>query len=196
MKISSIVKKVVFGIVLLVSVGGLVFVYKRVVDFDKEFQRIKYADEKVIESLVRIRHAEKAYLNVRHEYCDNWDSLVDFLANDNFVITSRVEHVHSINGKDSFEVVIDTLDIVPVYDSLRDRLNLDKDNLLEIANLPDEEGQFELWANSRGGQNFVEVKDPKPVNPRRKPDAPEELRPLPALKFGSKSSPSTKGNWE
>lgn len=196
MKRSNLPKIIGFGVVLAISIIGLSYVYSRLNSFDDEFQRIKHADDKVIESLTRIRYAEKAYLSVNGRYTDDFDTLADFLANGHFFLTSKTEIIHTIRpGVDSIETLIDTLDMIPVYDSLRNNLNLRKSELPRIGDLPDEDGQFEIYANARGGQYFIEVVDPLPVNPRRKENAPEEIA-LKPLKFGSKASPSTKGNWE
>jgi hypothetical protein len=175
---------------------GLTFADHRVKSFDDKFQRLNYADERIIESLVRIRLAEKAFFSVNDRYTEDFDSLAFFLSSGHFYITSKVEIIHSIRpGVDSVETLIDTLDQVSVYDSLKNKLNLKKASLSTIGNLPDEEGLFDIYVNSRNGQHFIEVSDPKPINPRRKSNALEETA-LNPLKFGSKASPTTKGNWE
>ena len=81
----------------------------------------------VIERLKDIRDAELAHKQVTGKFTDNFDNLVRFVDTAEFVITQRrdtsivdVELTKRYGGVETFKdsIIIDTLDFVPVKDSL------------------------------------------------------------------------------
>ncbi len=81
----------------------------------------------VIESLIDIRDAQLAHRTVTGKFADNWDGLVRFIDTAEFTITQRrdtsvldEEATKRFGGVETFKdiVIIDTLDFVPVKDSL------------------------------------------------------------------------------
>jgi hypothetical protein len=80
-----------------------------------EETRIKQSEVLIIEKLMLIRDAEKAYQKVFGNYTSNWDTLINFIENGQFPITIRTETIIELAyGVDSSVVVIDTLEIIPV----------------------------------------------------------------------------------
>ena len=190
-------KSFVFAAIGLVSILVGAFIFHRIKSYDNEFKKVQNADELVITQLKKIRVAQKAYFDVHNRYASTWDSLVYFIENDKFAVVENKEKIEMINGEEKISTVADTLELISVYDSLQSKLKLPKDKLHTIADLPQEEGQFKLYVSSRNGENYIEVTDPKPVNPRRKPNADKHFEiVMKPLRFGSKSAITTKGNWE
>ena len=80
----------------------------------------------VIKNLKDIRDSQLAHRNVKGIFQNNWDSLVKFVEVDSFTITQRRdstvldEELTRLYGVDTTKdiVIIDTLDFVPVIDSL------------------------------------------------------------------------------
>ena len=82
---------------------------------------------KVIESLIDIRDAQLAHRQVTGKFAGNFDGLVKFIDTAKFTITQRrdssvldVEMTKRFGGVETYKdiVIIDTLDFVPVKDSL------------------------------------------------------------------------------
>jgi hypothetical protein len=76
---------------------------------------IKQSEILIIEKLMLIRDAEKAYQKVYGSYTSNWDTLINFIENGQFPITKRTETIIELAyGVDSSVIVIDTIEIIPV----------------------------------------------------------------------------------
>ena len=115
-------------IVLWVIIGFLAYntfmsVYMPI-QFNQEKDK-RYA--KVIESLIDIRDAQLAHRQVTGKFAGNFDGLVKFIDTAKFTITQRrdssvldVEMTKRFGGVETYKdiVIIDTLDFVPVKDSL------------------------------------------------------------------------------
>ncbi len=117
-----------------------------------------------------------------------------FINDGEIPIIQRKEHIDKDQfNQDSIWTEIDTLEVVPAYDSLRGALGYSKDDMYMLAIVPSnpDSVQFELRTNMRRGEFFIQVKDPDPINPQR-----QEGGKLKPLRFGSLATSSTKGNWE
>ncbi|MDR9456049.1 MAG: hypothetical protein RI572_01455 [Salegentibacter sp.] len=122
------------------------------IQFDKVKQK-RYA--KVIENLKDIREAELAYMEVTGQFQGDFDKLVQFLDTAEFAITQRRDTVildeeyKKTYGVDEYieKVIIDTLDFVPVKDSL---FKGDRERYTEMINVPIEgvDAKFELEAGT------------------------------------------------
>ncbi len=76
--------------------------------------RITKSEAVVIEKLKLIREAEKAFQEVNSRYTNNWDTLINFINNGKYYITTRSETVIELAyGADSIVVNIDTIDVIP-----------------------------------------------------------------------------------
>ena len=185
-------RAMLFSLLLISSLGLAGFVTYRLKTFNDHFERIKTADEKVIAQLNKIRIAQKTYLEVHGTYAPTWDTLIVFINQGQLPIIQTTEAIITLpNGQDSLSIVIDTLAIVPTYDSLRSELGYTKAQMFQLSSVPLSEETFDLYTGSRQGQQFIEVKDPNPINPKRQTNG--ALKPL---RFGSKAAATTKGNWE
>lgn len=166
---------------------------------NKHYMREKVADTdvKVVKKLKKIREAQKAYFAVNREYADNWGDLIEFIREGEFPIIVATERLFEDRyGEDSAVVRVDTLDLVPVFDSLQTALGYNsKDEVSALPRVPMGDTIFTLYANVFEDDNStfhsVEVADPKPFNPRR-----QEGGDMDPLKFGSKGHATLKGNWE
>lgn len=185
-------RAMLFSLLLISSFGLAGFITYRLKTFNDQFERIKTADQKVIEKLTKIRLAQKTYFDVKGTYAPTWDTLVLFINQGEIPIIQTTETIITLpNGQDSLSVVVDTLAIVPAYDSLRSELGYTKAQMFQLPVVPLSEQNFELYTANRKGEQFIEVKDPNPMNPKRQKGG--SLKPL---KFGSKAAATTKGNWE
>ncbi|MBK42497.1 MAG: hypothetical protein CMC83_01300 [Flavobacteriaceae bacterium] len=96
------------------------------------FSEVQFNNEKIkrykiaIENLKDIRDSQLAHRTIKGDFQANWDSLVKFIENERFTITQRRdstvldEELTRLYGVDTTKdiVIIDTLDFVPVIDSL------------------------------------------------------------------------------
>lgn len=193
-KIVSVVMLVVW-----VSLAGfLVYSIKSSID---EAARIENAEARIIEQLKMIREAEMAYMSVNGQYTSDWDKLLAFIDSGSFYLTERSETIiPQPYGKDSIYVEIDTLGTKAVIDSLFGGNKWPNFNLVTLPNVPGVQPpvQFDIWADKilKAGLlvNAIEVKNPRPIDPSRDEDSEYNTRK--PLRFGSRTSVTTAGNWE
>ena len=163
-----------------------------------EEARINSAESKVIERLKLIREAQIAFQSVNGEYASEWDTLYNFIENGEiFLIQRREETVLLDYGAEETTLYLDTLGSISVVDSLFS--SYPNFNASELINVPGyDDVKFEIWASKieKGGVqvDVVEVRNPKPFDPDRK-EANEANINKP-LRFGSRTSITTAGNWE
>ena len=183
---------------LLLAAGLAFFLVSRIKYSIDEEARINAAEDKVIEKLKMIRDAQIAFQSVNGKYANEWDSLLNFVENGNiFLIQRREETVLLDYGAEETTLYLDTLGSVTVIDSLFSSIpNFVASNLIYVPGYDDV--KFEIWASKieKGGVevDVVEVRNPKPFDPNRK-EANEANINKP-LRFGSRTSITTAGNWE
>ena len=183
----------------LLFAAGLAFYLVNSIKYSiDEEARINAAEDKVIEKLKMIRDAQIAFQSVNGKYANEWDSLLNFVENGNiFLIQRREETVLLDYGAEETTLYLDTLGSVTVIDSLFSSIpNFVASNLIYVPGYDDV--KFEIWASKieKGGVevDVVEVRNPKPFDPNRK-EANEANINKP-LRFGSRTSITTAGNWE
>ena len=183
---------------LLLAAGLAFFLVNSIKYSIDEEARIKAAEDKIIEKLKMIRDAQIAFQSVNGKYANEWDSLLNFVENGNiFLIQRREETILLDYGAEETTLYLDTLGSVTVIDSLFSSLpNFKASNLIFVPGY--ENVKFEIWASKieKGGVevDVVEVRNPKPFDPNRK-EANEANINKP-LRFGSRTSITTAGNWE
>lgn len=189
---------IVFGVI---AIGLAYYLYYSINSSIEEVERIERLESRIIEQLKMIREAEIAYESVNGRYTSDWDRLISFVDTGKFHITSRKETVIPLEyGADSTYVEIDTLGTVGVKDSIFKKSKWPRFNLATLPYVPGAEPptKFNIWADKieKSGLmvNAIEVWNPKPVNPERDPDS--EYNSKKPLRFGSKTSVTTAGNWE
>ena len=182
------------------SLGLAYYLYYSIRSEVEDGQEIARIEGLIIDKLKVIRSAEKAYLSVYGTYADNWDSLANFILNGSLYLTQRSEKVYVLDyGADSVQVVIDTLGVVSVRDSLFSANRFASYDFNALGYAPHVENkEFLLYTGEvkRGGilVDVIEVVDPVPINPNRSSD--NTLRGFKPLHFGSRNSVSLAGNWE
>lgn len=171
-------------------------IYKSIDDAD----RIATMERQVIDKLIMIREAQIAYQAVNGQYTSDWDKLKSFVDSGQFFLTSKIEHIITLDyGADSVYVEIDTLGTVAIKDSL---FSADKYPNFDLASMSIVPGttdkEFAMWADKIEKSNVrvdvVEVWNTAPIDPKRKED--NEARTKKPLRFGSRTSITTAGNWE
>lgn len=189
---------IVFGVV---ALGLAFYLYYSIDSSIEEGKRIARLEARIIEQLKMIRDAEIAYEAVYGQYTSDWNKLLAFVDTGSFYITSRKETVYTLAyGADSTSVEIDTLGMVAVMDSLFTPAKWPKFNLATLPYVPGVEPptKFNIWADKieKSGVkvNAIEVVNPKPINPAR--DEESEYNSKKPLRFGSRTSITTAGNWE
>ena len=195
---TSRILTVVFG---LISVGLAWYLYDRIAASIDEADRIERMEAAIIDKLKMIREAEIAFKSVNGKYTSDWDSLMAFIDSGNFYIVERTERVITLEyGADSTWVEIDTLGTKLVMDSLFNAAKYPNFNLASLPFVPgiDPPVKFVAWADkiTKAGVlvDVIEVYNPQPVNPAR--DEESEYTTRKPLRFGSRSSVTTAGNWE
>ena len=193
--------KIISLVMLVVWVCLAVFLVYSIKSSIDEKKRIASAEALIIEQLKMIRDAETAYMQVNGQYTSDWDKLIAFIDTGDFYLTERSETIITLPyGKDSIVVDIDTLGTRPVMDSLFSAKKWPRFNLDNFSYVPgsDPQVQFVIWADkiTKAGLlvNAIEVKNPSPVDPSR--DEESEYNTRKPLRFGSRISVTTAGNWE
>ncbi|MEP0986877.1 hypothetical protein [Ekhidna sp.] len=193
--------KIVSVVMLVVWVSLAVFLVYSIKSSINEAERIENAEARIIEQLKMIREAEIAYMTVNGQYTSDWDKLLAFIDTGKFYLTEKTETIiPQPYGKDSIIVDIDTLGTVPVMDSLFRAGKWPNFNLETLPYVPGVQPpvKFDVWADriSKAGLlvNAIEVKNPRPVDPSR--DEESEYNTRKPLRFGSRTSVTTAGNWE
>tara|TARA_Y100000816_G_scaffold268691_1_gene231089 strand:- start:2071 stop:2655 length:585 start_codon:yes stop_codon:yes gene_type:complete len=186
-----------YGTLLLAA--GLAFYLVNSIKFSiDEEARINEAEAKVIEKLKMIRSAQIAFQSVNGQFASEWDTLLNFIDSGNiFLIQRREETVLLDYGAEETTLYLDTLGSVTVIDSLFSSIpNFVANNLINVPGY--ENVQFEIWASKieKGGVevDVVEVRNPKPFDLNRKESNEANINK--PLRFGSRTSITTAGNWE
>lgn len=186
-------KNIFFASLGIIAAGLFVFLVQDIYQENARIQRIKGVDAKVIKRLEKIRIAQESFLSVNKKYCNSWDTLTNFIANDHFFIVQKKESIVTANGVDEVKIELDTLSQVLVFDSLKNELGLG--NITEIAaiwKVPVSDTTFTIRADKLGnGQHICEIRDPYPLNPKRQKDG--SMKPL---QIGSLEISTLQGNWE
>ena len=193
--------KIISVVMLVVWVCLAVFLVYSIKSSIDEKERIASAEARIIEQLKMIRDAETAYMQVYGQYTSDWDKLLAFIDTGSFYLTEKSETIISLPyNQDSIVVNIDTLGTRPVMDSLFSASKWPKFNLQTLPFVPGSEPatKFVIWADkiTKAGLlvNAIEVKNPVPVDPNRDEDSEYNTRK--PLRFGSRISVTTAGNWE
>ncbi len=191
------IKLYTYGTLLLAA--GLAFYLVNSIKYSiDEEARINKAESKVIERLKLIREAQIAFQSVNGKYASEWDTLYNFIENGEiFLIQRREETVLLDYGAEETTLYLDTLGSISVIDSLFSSIpNFIASDLINVPGYSDT--QFEIWASKieKGGVqvDVVEVRNPKPFDPDRNEDNEANINK--PLRFGSRTSITTAGNWE
>ena len=182
---------------LVIAVGIAYYLYDRIKFSIEEDERIAQIERQVIEKLQFIRDAEIIYKDANGQYTSDWNKLKSFIDTGTVYITQRREITQLLEyGAEETTIEIDTLDSVPVKDSLFSNPRYQKFDLNELSAVPVTNAKFELFADKIDRNNVqvsvFEVKDSSPVNPARRG---EESITGP-LRVGSRTEVTTSGNWE
>lgn len=193
--------KIVSVAMLVVWVGLAFYLIYSIRSSINEKKRIASAEARIIEQLKMIRDAEIAYMQVNGQYTSDWDKLISFIDTGDFYLVEKSETIITLPyGKDSVVVNYDTLGTKPVRDSLFTSKKWPNFDLGTFAFVPGTTPpvKFDIWADkiTKAGLlvNAIEVKNPKPVDPSR--DEESEYNTRKPLRFGSRTSVTTAGNWE
>ena len=151
-----------------------------------EEARITKAENKVIDKLKMIRDAQIAYQSVNGMYSSDWDTLLNFVGNGEIYIIQRREETKLLDyGAEETTLYLDTLGSVSVMDSIFSGYsNFSAENLMYVPG----------YENGGVLVNVVEVRNPKPFDPDRKETNEANINK--PLRFGSRTSITTAGNWE
>ena len=209
--------KPVFLIVLWVLIGYLAYINVKSIYEPLQFNKIKtkrYA--MIIENLKDLRYSQLAHRQVTGKFQKNFENLVKFIDTAEFTITQRRDssiiddELTRRYGVDTYKdiVIIDTLDFVPVKDSLFKG----SDRYKTMINLPEGAGEpgskFTMDAGFVERNNkqvpVFEVKVDKAIIlfDRNKDLVAQEKEVVsvdgvngPSLKVGSMDEVNTNGNW-
>jgi hypothetical protein len=188
----------ILSIVFLVGALGLGYMlFRSVDDVMQEEKRIASIEARIIEKLQMLRDAQTAYIATKGEYAGSWNELKTFIEEGKIWLVQRKETTKLLEyGKEEIVVQLDTLGSVYVMDSLFNERRYPNFNIDNVQIVPGSGGkEFEFFAdkverNQRQIPVF-EVRDPDPINPKRRANNKEK-----ALRVGSRTDSSTSGNWE
>ena len=193
--------KIISLSVLVIWIALAIYLFYSIRSTIGEKDRIAAIEALIIDRLKVIRDIELAYLAANGKYTGDWDELKTFIDSGNFYITEKSETIITLPyGKDSIVVDIDTLEVIAIRDSLFNDnkwKNFDLNNLIYVPTVKPKT-KFHLWTDriSKAGVlvNVIEVRNPKPINPKR--DEKSDYNSKKPLRFGSRTSVTTSGNWE
>ncbi len=95
------------------SIGLAFYLGSNIKETIDERELISEREQAVINKLMFIREAEIVYQEVKGNYTDNWDSLINFIQNGSFPIVEKKETIITLSyGADSVIVTYDTLEII------------------------------------------------------------------------------------
>ena len=163
-----------------------------------EEERISTMEAKIIEKLKLIRNAQIAFESVKGQYTSDWDQLINFIDSGNiYLIQRREETILLEYGAEETTLYLDTIGSISVIDSLFSNIpNFSSKSLSAVPGI--ENASFKMWSGKieKGGVlvNVVEVRNPKPVDLNRKESNEANIHK--PLRFGSRISITTAGNWE
>lgn len=188
--------KILTIVFVLISLGMAYFLFDSIRQDIVEEKRIAAIEAQIINKLEIIRDAEIAYRSVRGNYTSDWDKLLSFIDTGRIYITERHERIITLDyGADSVIVNIDTLGTVRVQDSLFSEEDYPNFDLETIPIIPGSGKKFELYANEIDKNGVMvdvfEARDVDPINPERR-----DGKGRGALRVGSKTEVTTRGNWE
>ena len=190
--------KIYTYLTLFLAIGLGIFLVSRIKFSIDEESRITRAENLIIDNLKIIRDAQVTFQSVKGSYTSDWDSLINFVENGKiFIVQRREETVLLDYGAEETTLYLDTLGSISVIDSVFSEYKSFSPNSMKFV--PGYENViFEMWAGQieKGGVsvNVVEVRNPKPVDPDRKESNEANINK--PLRFGSRTSITTAGNWE
>ena len=190
--------KIYTYLTLFLAIGLGIFLVSRIKFSIDEESRITRAENLIIDNLKIIRDAQVTFQSVKGSYTSDWDSLINFVENGEiFIVQRREETVLLDYGAEETTLYLDTLGSISVIDSVFSEYKSFSPNSMKFV--PGYENVvFEMWAGQieKGGVsvNVVEVRNPKPVDPDRKESNEANINK--PLRFGSRTSITTAGNWE
>ena len=163
-----------------------------------EEERITTMESKIINKLKMIRSAQISYESINGEYTSDWDKLINFIDSGKiYLIQRREETIMLEYGAEETTLYLDTIGSISVIDSLfSNSPNFSSKSLAVVPGL--ENVKFKMWSGriEKGGVlvNVVEVRNPKPIDTNRKESNEANIHK--PLRFGSRISITTAGNWE
>ncbi len=163
-----------------------------------EEERINKMESKIIDKLKLIRSAQIAYQSVNGEYTSDWGKLINFIdSGEIYLIQRREETILLEYGAEETTLYLDTIGSISVIDSLY--YNISNFSSKSLPYVPGFENiKFKMWSGKieKGGVmvNVVEVRNPKPVDINRRESNEANIHK--PLRFGSRISITTAGNWE
>lgn len=188
----------ILSVVFLLGALGLGYMlYKSVDDVVQREKEIAAIESRIIEKLQMLRDAQIAYIAANGEYAGNWQDLKKFIEEGDIWLVERKETTKLLEyGKEETTVTFDTLGSVAVMDSLFNERRYPNFNLENLHIVPGSGGkEFEFFADkierSQREIGVFEIRDPDPINPKRRENNKEK-----ALRVGSRTDSSTSGNWE
>lgn len=189
--------KILSAVFLIAALGLGYMLYKSVDDVLQQEKLVAATEARIIEKLQMLRDAQIAYLASNGEYAGKWEDLKTFIEGGKIWIVQRTEKTKLLEyGKEEITVSYDTLGSRMVMDSLFNERRYPNFNLDNLHIVPGSGGkQFEFFADkverTQRQIPVFEVRDPDPINPKRRANNKEK-----ALRIGSRTDSSTSGNWE
>ncbi len=189
--------KILTFVFLAIAIGIAYYLFDRIKFSIEEEERIATVEAQVIDKLKFIRDAELLYKEANGQYTSDWNKLISFLDTGKLYIVQRREITTLLDyGAEETTIEIDTLDQIPVRDTLFYTPVYDKFKIENIASIPHSGKRFNLFADKISRNNVevdvFEVVDTAPVNPERRGE--ESIKG--PLRVGSRTEVNTRGNWE
>lgn len=171
------------------TVGAGYVLYSKIKKEEQLQLEIKTQEEEIKQKLTFYSSVQKIYFSQKTDFIPDWDQFRAFVDTGVITITQRNEEVKELYfGKDTSIVSYDTLKVISIKDSLLSKTNYE---LRTLEYVPDDLNArtFDLYTGFSKGRKVFEIRDSKPINPKRLSGE------LDTLRVGSKFEPTTEGNW-
>lgn len=187
--------KILTGVFFVLAVVVAYFLYDGINSTIEKGKEIERVENMVKAKLELIRDVQVAYQSTFGDYADTWEKLISYADSGSIYVIERTEIIKTLDyGAEESTFVYDTLEVVPVKDSLFTRGY----DVSKLPELPHSRGKyFSLYAKDsiRSGVSvdYIEVVDTYPFDLTRTDDNENEKRR--PLRFGSRTDITTAGNW-
>ena len=192
-------KKTSFNLILVALIGFLIFILIKSIEEPIAFKgELEKRRDAVVERLIEIRTAQKAYYGMKSEYAGDFNTLKKSLQTDTFkiinvkgdpddpnnsVVTYDTTFVLAKDSIASLGLILDSLEYVPYgggvqFDIGADTIRSQKTlvNVVEVGT------QWKKFMGKFGAEKFKKYDN--------------NYKPNDKLKFGDMNKPTLSGNWE
>lgn len=183
-------RKLPLILTIIFAIGSIIVafdLYNKVIK-EKELQdEIITEEEAIKQKLLFYSEIQKLHYLEKDSYIGDWKSFYNYILKGKIHLVQRSETQKELYfGKDTTIITYDTIKTISIKDSIQKKTDYE---LKTIGYVPKKSREFEIYTGYVKGRAVFEIRDSRPINPRRRSGE------LDTLMIGSKYEPTTEGNW-